>query len=146
MKINEQEGNLFELDKKYALAHCTSLDCVQHDNVSIELYKIFKNMRTSMLQSIKDSKLQSPVVICCFDGKERIVFNLFTKKEYWWNPTYKALTECIKQMVRYCIEYNINYLAMPRLDCGEDELKWEKVKKIIEREFEGLDIEIEIRY
>ena len=35
-------------------------------------------------------------------------------------------------MVGMCKEFNIKYLAMPKIGCGLDRLQWGKVKEIIE--------------
>lgn len=41
-----------------------------------------------------------------------------------------------------CLEQGITELAMPRIGCGLDRLKWEKVSVIIQNTFAETDIEI----
>jgi O-acetyl-ADP-ribose deacetylase (regulator of RNase III) len=41
-----------------------------------------------------------------------------------------------------CEQQGITHLAMPRIGCGLDRLKWEKVSVIIQDTFADMDIEI----
>lgn len=145
MKLIEQKGNLFELDQKYALVHCISLDCAMGQGIAIEFDKRFKDMKNTLIKKIKSNNLKHPITII-HNSDNFQIFNLITKEKYWYKPTYKTITECIKQMAYLCDKYQIKNLAMPKIGCGLDKLQWDKVKLIIEQEFKDLDIEIIIRY
>lgn len=146
MKLNEQKGNLFNLDDKYSLAHCISLDCAMGAGIAVEFDKRFYGMKTWLKKIIKANGYNYPIAIPAFkDGKLK-VFNLVTKEKYWDKPTYDTITKCIEQMAEYCERHNIKYLAMPKIGCGLDRLSWVKVREIIKDRFECLDIEIEVRY
>lgn len=147
MKYNEQKGDLFDLDNKYALAHCISLDCAMGAGIAVAFDQKFKSMKRELIKVIKDNDYDYPVTLCYVAGPGmRNVFNLITKKYYYNKPTYEDILECIKQMKVYCELYDIKYLAMPKIGCGLDKLKWDNVKEIIKEEFADLDIEIEVRY
>lgn len=147
MKYNEQKGDLFDLDKKYALAHCISLDCAMGAGIAVAFDRKFKGMKKELMKVIKDNDYNYPITLTYIAGPEmRNVFNLITKKFYYNKPTYETITECIKQMKFYCELYDIKYLAIPKIGCGLDKLEWNKVKGVVLKEFEDLDIEIEVRY
>lgn len=145
MKYNERKGNLFELDKKYALAHCISQDCAMGQGIAVQFDKTFNGMKSTLIHVIREYKMKFPVCIP-YVSKSRYVFNLVTKKVYYGKPTYKSITACIKEMKYQCEKYDIKYLAMPKIGCGLDRLQWDKVREIIQEEFKDLDIEIEVRY
>lgn len=145
MKINIQQGNLFELDKKYALAHCISQDCAMGAGIAIQFDKKFKGMKNYCKRVIKENNLSFPIIIP-FNKDDRTIFNLVTKRVYYGKPTYQTITKCIQDMAYICKEFNIKYLAIPKIGCGLDKLQWGKVREIIEQEFKDIDIEIEVRY
>ena len=49
-------------------------------------------------------------------------------------------------MKEQIVEKNITKLAMPKIGCGLDKLKWNNVRCIIKDIFKDLDIEIKICY
>ena len=146
MRYNEQKGNLFELDKKYALAHCISLDCAMGAGIAVEFNKRFRGMKNECMRHVDKYELSFPNIFMFEGNNGQIVFNLITKKVYYGKPTYQTITECIKMMKEHCQHYNIKYLAIPKIGCGLDRLQWGKVREIIKEEFRDLDIEIEVRY
>lgn len=145
MILNEKKGDLFELDDKYVLAHCISEDCAMGAGIAIEFQKRYRNMKSYCTRVILSNNLKHPCVIPYFEEEVK-VFNLITKRVYYGKPTYATLTKCIKEMAFMCKTYNIKYLAMPKIGCGLDRLQWGKVREIIKKEFEDVDIEIEVRY
>lgn len=145
MKYNEQKGNLFELDEKYSLVQCISLDCKMGKGIAVEFDKRFKGMKTTLQYAIKEYEMRVPVCIP-YASKSRYVFNLVTKKVFYGKPTYRTITDCIKEMKFQCEKYEIKFLGLPKIGCGLDRLQWGKVREIIQEEFKDLDIEIEVRY
>lgn len=151
MIYNEQKGNLFDLDDKYALAHCISYDT---DNliswskgIVVDFRRKFKGLKEYVHKVVIENNLSYPCVVPYIDYyNKRIVFNLITKEYYFSKPTYKSMTKCIKDMVYLCRKLDIKYLGLPKIGCGLDKLSWSKVREIIKEEFKDLDIEIEVRY
>lgn len=138
MKLNEQRGNLFDLDNsKYYFAHCISADYALGAGIAVEFQRRY-NLRNA-LNSIGTHRYPELVVV-------NNVFNLVTKEKYWHKPTYESITTCIRYLRDMCRNCNIKYLAMPKIGCGLDKLSWDHVRLIILKEFSGLDIEIEVRY
>lgn len=150
MKMNEEKGNLFELDSKYALAHCVSQDCDNPKSwgmgIVVEFNKRFIGMKDYCQIMIEENKICFPSSIMYRSENNQVVFNLITKKVYYGKPTYDTITTSIRKMAKSCVEHNIKYLAMPKIGCGLDRLRWNDVKQIIQEEFKDIDIEIEVRY
>lgn len=69
---------------------------------------------------------------------------MITKERYFQKPTYKSLENSLKHMKEICIEFKINNLAMPKIGCGLDGLKWQQVAKIIDSIFTNSGINITI--
>ena len=69
MKYNEEKGNLFELDEKYSLAHCISLDCKMGKGIAVEFDKKFKGMKVFLKNRIETNEMYFPVTIPCFKDK-----------------------------------------------------------------------------
>ena len=145
MILNEKKGNLFELDKKYSLAHCISEDCAMGAGISVAFDKEFRGMKNYCKRVIKENNLRFPCVVP-FSDNDRTIFNMITKKVYYGKPTYITITKCIEDMAYMCKEFNIKYLGIPKIGCGLDRLQWGKVREIIQDKFKNLDIEIEVRY
>lgn len=145
MIFNEEKGNLFELDNKYALAHCISQDCAMGAGIAVQFTKKFKGMKDYCKNVIENNHLSYPCVIPYLNDNGT-VFNLVTKRYYYNKPTYTTITKTIHDMATMCKQYNIKYLAIPKLGCGLDKLQWNKVEEIIKEEFKGMDIQIEVRY
>lgn len=142
MIYKEEKKNLFEVDERYSLAHCISLDCEMGKGIAVEFDKRFKGMKSFLKIRIDNHDTSYPITIPCFIDKKLRVFNLITKKNYWNKPTYQTITECIGQMAEQCERHNIKYLAIPKIGCGLDRLQWGKVKEIIHEKFKDLDIEV----
>lgn len=146
MIYNEQKGNLFELDKKYALAHCISLDCAMGAGIAVEFDRRFKGIKNECIRHVENYNLKYPNIVMYEGLNGQIVFNLISKDKYYNKPTYITILECTKMLKEHCEYYNIKHLAIPRIGCGLDGLSWNKVREIIKYEFRCLDIEIEVRY
>lgn len=145
MIFNEKKGNLFELDNKYALVHCISLDCEMGKGIAVEFDKRFRGMKNYCKRVVEVNNLSYPCVIPYLNNYQS-VFNLVTKKIYYGKPTYATIRKCIEEMAYMCQQFDIKYLAMPKIGSGLDKLQWGKVREIIIEEFMDLDIEIEVRY
>lgn len=140
MHLKEEQRDLFTVDEKYYLAHCISSDCALGAGIAVEFEKRFK-LRNKLLLSIPTSMRKHPM---CWRIER--VFNLFTKARYWNKPTYNSLRGAIQSMVSSIIANDIKFLAIPKIGCGIDGLKWSRVKKIIQEEFNGIKIEILVCY
>ncbi|MEI2419580.1 macro domain-containing protein [Arthrospira platensis SPKY2] len=142
MNYREESGNLFEVDNKYSLVQCISLDCEMGEGIAVEFDKRFKPMKRYLKTVIRNNNLKHPVTISYKVSDNVYVYNLITKKRYWNKPTYMAIEECIKQMAQFCKNSNIKYLAMPKIGSGLDKLMWGKVRGLVKQYFNDMNIEI----
>ena len=144
MKIEEVNGDLFSCDDKYAFAHCISFDCKMGAGIASEFVKKYKNLKPEVSKVILDNHLDfRPMTVAYIDNK-KIIFNLITKRKFYEKPTYTSLYRTLIELRDLCKKLDVKYLAMPRIGCGLDRLKWSEVKESIEDVFKDQDIEIKI--
>ncbi len=68
---------------------------------------------------------------------------LFPTKEHWKNPSkLEYIEKGLKVFVKKYAEYNISSIAFPRLGCGNGELNWDDVRRLMEEYLMDLPIEI----
>ena len=132
MILKEEKRNLFEVDKKYYLAHCISEDCAMGAGIAVEFQNKFK-LRNKLLQCDPEYPM------CIQIGR---VYNLITKAKYWNKPTYSSLEGAVLMMRELALDKEIKFIAMPKIGCGLDRLQWGKTREIIQEVFKGTDIEI----
>ena len=77
MIYNEQKGNLFDLDNKYALAHCISYDTDNSKSwnlgIVVEFKKKFSGIKEYTNNFIRENNLSCPCVVP-YNKNERVVF------------------------------------------------------------------------
>lgn len=144
MILNEKKGNLFELNDRYTLVHCISEDCEMGAGIAVEFKKRF-GMKSYLLETIQQVPKYYPCAIFYPFSKQGVI-NMITKKKYWNKPTYESFTKSLIEVRDICIQKDIKYIGMPKIGCGLDRLQWGRVREIIQDVFNGIDIEIEIRY
>jgi hypothetical protein len=132
--MKEVKQDLFSVDKKYYLAHCISADINCGAGIAKEFQKRFH-----IRESILDSQQTPSVGSCILTGR---VFNLITKSRYFHKPTYYDFISAVCKMRALVEEKNVYYLAMPKIGCGLDRLKWEKVSRILGKTFQYTDVKI----
>jgi hypothetical protein len=74
------------------------------------------------------------------------VFNLVTKNRFFDKPTYKSLGHSLDALANLCAVHGVANLAMPRIGCGLDRLRWDKVRPMIEERFSNLPVKLSIRF
>lgn len=141
MTILEKDGNLFDIDYKYALAHCISEDCEMGKGIARQFVHEFPYMKRYVYDMVHVNNIHYPCAIVYPFSLQKVI-NIITKDRYFDLPTYDSIRKGIKHAASICESLNIKYLAMPRIGCGKDGLNWNTVKEIIIDEFENLDIEI----
>lgn len=135
MQFHERQQDLFELEDHYVLAHCISADARMGKGIAVQFRERFD------LHVLQEQAQQESLEIgkCYPVGR---TLNLVTKAKFSNKPTYSSLTQAVESMRDVCKEKEITHLAMPRIGCGLDRLKWEKVSLIIQNTFADMDIEI----
>ena len=136
MTYREVYGDLFNVDKKYYLAHCISADFALGKGIAVEFNKRYDMKKKLHNQFIVNDD--------CWPTCYMIdnVFNLVTKEKYWHKPTYQTLRGALVDMRKHIESYDIKYVAMPMIGSGLDRLEWLKVSEIIKDVFKNSDVEI----
>lgn len=91
----------------------------------------------------------------------RYIYYLITKLSSWGKPTYELLHSSLsamqQHMVRALLAYiqynsfrlqqaahNVTKLALPRIGCGLDGLRWSKVREMLAEIFQSNSIELKV--
>lgn len=135
MNVIEKRMNLFDVHECYVLAHCISTDCKMGAGIAVEFQKRF---------GLRDALLSIPAQKRVYPSVHRVgrVYNLMTKEFYYNKPTYFTIQAVLSQLKDQLDEDGITKIAIPKIGCGLDGLKWDKVKPIIEDTFMGSEIEV----
>lgn len=147
MKLTEIKGDLFA--EKYQAediyAHCISEDFVMGKGIAKTFKQLFPELKAKdrLIANYKREKYKRLLNVPC---QKALIANLITKRYYYNKPTYKTLKESLAELREYIDKNGIKRILMPRIGCGLDGLKWEKVKLIIEEIFADADIEILVFY
>ncbi|MDE7294869.1 MAG: macro domain-containing protein [Oscillospiraceae bacterium] len=138
MELKAIKGDLFEADEDYFLVHCISADLALGAGIAKAFNERF-DMRARLRQAHGGMEREKLVGRALMVGR---VFNLVSKERYFNKPTYKSLQSCLEDMRRIMEESSITKLAMPRIGCGLDRLKWEKVEGLLTEIFSETEAEI----
>ena len=69
-----------------------------------------------------------------------------TKVRYFHKPTYETLRSSLCALRDHCVSSEVRKLCMPRIGCGLDKLKWERVVAVIQEVFADVDMAITVYY
>lgn len=135
MTFQELEQDLFTVEESYMLAHCISADAKMGAGIAVAFCQHFD------LSSLQEQASSTPLDVgsCYRVGR---VLNLVTKPKYWQKPSYSTLTEALTDMRNLCVQDGIDQVAMPRIGCGLDRLRWDKTRQIIQKVFAETDIDV----
>lgn len=144
MVYHEEKIDLFEVSDEYYLAHCISADFALGAGVALEFEKRL-GLREKLKSRYKgytdfwDIVDPNKYGDCICVGQ---VMNLVTKRKYYDKPKYDSLYAALRVMKKLCSQYRVKKLAMPKIGCGLDKLRWDVVSRLIKKTFEDTDIEI----
>ncbi len=144
MIFREEQGDLFaeEIISEYALCHCISSDFALGAGIA----KAFAAMGVKRLLCAEFPKLWEGRGYCLFVETDGVlVANLVTKQRYFHKPTLETLRQSLESLREQAAERNLKKLAMPKIGCGLDKLKWEDVSAVIKEIFGETNIEILVR-
>jgi len=138
-------GNLFDAPNSYPLVHCISSDFALSAGLARIIDKKY-DVRNLLLKKYMQYEYNGKgEMLPVFNYKyHKDIYNLVTKLYYFNKPTYNSLEESLYSLRCYCKNWKIENLAMPKIGCGLDKLKWEKVLPIIKDIFGKTDINVNI--
>lgn len=143
MVLEEVEGDLFSVGKDWSLAHCISVDCRMGKGIAVE----FKRRFGGVAELKEDVEAGADIGSCLvLDRGRRHVFYLLTKERARDKPTYEDLEEALTDLAQLCADLKVRRLAMPKIGCGLDKLRWGRVKAILADVFRQSNINIRVYY
>ncbi|KAG7472574.1 hypothetical protein MATL_G00110060 [Megalops atlanticus] len=132
------KGDLFSCPADESLAHCISEDCRMGAGIAV----LFKR-KFAGVDELKAQR-KTPGECAVLRRGQRFVYYLITKKKASQKPTYDTLRQSLQAMKAHCLENGVTSLSMPRIGCGLDRLKWDKVSVMIEEVFQDTNISITV--
>lgn len=140
---NNKNGRIIEIDgdlmtAQNSLAHCVSACLHMGKGIAVNFRKQFGCVDELHNQHID----VGDVAILSLPHENRFIYYLVTKPKYYNKPTYDTLRSSIQKMIQHMQKNNIKSVSIPELGCGLDGLKWEEVRKILQEQIDGTDIDI----
>ena len=131
-----------------ALINTVNTVGVMGKGIALQFKKAYQNNYKSYVEACKRNEIEIGKVFIVKDSNlisgTKYIINFPTKKD-WRKPSeYSFIDAGLDDLVRVLKEYKIKSVAIPPLGAGNGGLEWEKVKKIIERKLENLDVEITV--
>lgn len=140
MVYKEIHNDLFNVPEDYWKVQCISADLAMGKGIATVFNQKY-NMKNKMKECYGKSISWNNQGMCRF-VLGIPVFNLITKPFYFSKPTLITLKEALLELKWYCLYYDIKKIAMPKIGCGLDQLKWSDVKELIKEIFSDMEIEI----
>ncbi|XP_053954140.1 ADP-ribose glycohydrolase OARD1 [Anastrepha ludens] len=134
--IREINGDLFNADEKYSMAHCVAADMRLGKGIAVKFRNKFAQIPRLKKQNAK------PGGVAILQDKSRFIYYLVTKQSSWGKPTYQTLHSSLQAMKVHMLKHDVNKLAIPRIGCGLDGLVWQKVKDMLREIFKEVTVEI----
>lgn len=151
MELIEQQGNLFDADYCYVLAHCISCDVTAKIGMGKGIAKTFRDTYPAMAGEIASQLRIGKTIRYTF--QKEVIYNLVTKNYYYQKATsnyrsayYKNIDSALINLRDQMVEYNEHFLALPRIGCGLDGCSWNEIKTMIQKVFADTDIHIIVWY
>jgi len=138
MKLHIEKRDLFTVPEDYTLCHCISADFALGAGIAKKFAEL--GVRNSLMNFYALYK---------WDGKGDCLFtpvtkwgvlNLVTKEKFWHKPTLLTIRQSLNSLKEHLMD--VDKIAMPKIGCGLDKLKWNDVEQIIKEVFADTDVEI----
>ena len=124
LSFDDVNRDLFESPVYYHIAHCIPADCTFWGETATIVDQLW-NMKEKIFHNNYLELVVGDVIWI------ENVFNLITTERKHLRPTIDDLRNCVENLATYCFENQISHLAMPRIGCGHNGLKWEDVRPMI---------------
>lgn len=145
MTFREEKGDLFaeEILQSCVLCHCISSDFALGAGIA----KAFAKMGVKKQLCEKYPKQWQGRGYCLMTETNGVtVGNLVTKQRYFHKPTLETLQQSLEDFREQIFELDLPNIAMPKIGCGLDKLRWEDVREVIQKVFGETGIEIIVRF
>lgn len=122
LKVQYHVGDLFELARGKAKAHCVSADLEMGRGIALRFRDLYGR------PSVLEEPQLGTVVTQGIRGVEQDfpIFALVTKEKYFNKPTVETLRAALISLVAQLKKWEIKELWIPKIGSGLDRLDWEK--------------------
>ncbi len=145
MTFFEERGDLFaeEIISEYALCHCISADFALGAGLAKAVAKM--GVKKALLDNYpREWRGRGYCLITQTNGV--VVGNLVTKERYFHKPFLESLRQALEDFRGQALEMELKKIAMPKIGCGLDMLRWEDVCEVIKEVFRDTDNDILVRF
>lgn len=136
--LEEMQGDLFTCSSTASLCHCVSADMAMGKGIAVQFKKRFGQV--SQLKEQKAGIGEAAVLHKPGQGNA-FVYYLVTKSRYFHKPTLQSVRRSCEWMT---LRNEVNCIAMPRIACGLDGLRWPDVKEVLADVFSNTNITIQV--
>ncbi|XP_038057758.1 ADP-ribose glycohydrolase OARD1-like isoform X2 [Patiria miniata] len=137
-EMKETRGDLFGCSDEECLAHCISEDVRMGKGIAKIFKEKYGGVKELMNQGVK------PGGVAVLKRGNRFIYYLVTKEKYWNKPTYDSLARSLRAMAEHCVRNNVQSVSMPRIGCGLDGLRWDRVAAVIRDTLGRTDITVTV--
>jgi len=104
---------------------------------SIPLYrKRFRHVPELLEQN------KNPGEVAFLENGGRYIYYLVTKLASTGKPTWNDFERAVIEWSQLCVEHKVTKIAIPKIGCGRDQLDWNKVRNLLNKQFSKHEIEI----
>lgn len=130
--VRDLNADLLSMPVYYNIAHCIPADFTAYGATAQRIDNVY-----DLVDLIKHDYMDWEVRPDVGDVNYlKNVFTLFATPKKHARPSMEDLRKCIANLAQECFDLGIMHLAMPRIGCGYNKLKWNEVKDMICEEFE----------
>ncbi|XP_071503566.1 ADP-ribose glycohydrolase OARD1-like [Diadema antillarum] len=137
-QLKEVKGDLFAGPPSDSLAHCISADVRMGKGIATIFKDKFGGVKELLSQGVK------PGGVAVLKRGSRYIYYMVTKEKYWQKPTYDTVRKSLQATMEHCRQHGVRALSMPRIACGLDGLKWDRVRQIICEIFTDSNVSVTI--
>lgn len=124
----EKQTELTEMPVYFSIAHCIPNNLAFIGETAKRIDSLW-DMKNKIINQYDSESFSVGEVVPVEN-----VFNLILTYPYH-KANMEAMDTCLINLAKYCKNYGIKYLAMPKIGCGKNGLDWDVVSKKIEDSF-----------
>jgi len=140
------KGNILESDAQ-ALVNTVNTFGVMGKGIALQFKKTFPDNFKKYKKACENGEIDTGEMFVTEENTiygKKIIINFPTKKD-WKKPSeYRYIEEGLNSLLDVIKKYKIKSIAIPPLGCGNGGLNWERVKRMIEKKLDNLDIDVYI--
>ena len=138
MILTIEHRDLFTVPKEYTLCHCISADFALGAGIAKKFAEL--GVREKLFRNYDNGEWQDEGYCLYTKATEWGELNLVTKEKCWHKPTIITLGQALCSMRDHLI--GGDKIAMPKIGCGLDRLKWKEVEQMLHNVFDNRDVGI----